>query len=38
MPRSTKNILTVAMISLMVSAGVVWASNNVRPVRDIIGR
>jgi len=37
MPRSTKNMLTVAIIALVVSAGVVWASNNVSSVKRAIG-
>ncbi len=37
MPRSTKNLLMVAAIALAVSAGVVWASNNVDAVKSTIG-
>ncbi len=37
MPKSTKSMLTIAMIAVIVSAGVVWASNNVAPVKNVIG-
>ncbi len=37
MPRSTKNMLMVAAISMVVAAGVVWASNNVAAVKRTIG-
>lgn len=37
MPRSTKNMLTVAIIAIEVSAGVVWTSNNVNAVKRTIG-
>lgn len=32
-----KNGVAVALISLVVSAAVVYASNNVDPVEDVIG-
>ena len=38
MPRNQKNMLMVAAIAMLVSAGVVWASNNVQPVHQAIGR
>ncbi len=37
MPRATKNMLTIAVIALAVSAGVVWASNNIPAVKRSIG-
>jgi len=37
MPISTKNMLTVAIVALALSAGVVWASNNVNSVKRVIG-
>ena len=32
-----KNILMIGVVSLVVAAGVVYAANNVRSVKDIIG-
>ena len=37
MSRSSKNIITAVIIAETVAAGVVWASNNVRTVKDLIG-
>jgi len=37
MPKSTKNILMIAAIAVVVSAGVVFASNNVAPIKKAIG-
>ena len=37
MPRMQKNMIAAAMVSLVVAAGVVWASNNINSVKRIIG-
>lgn len=37
MPKSAKNIAVVAVISLIVSVAVVYASNNIDAVEDAIG-
>ncbi|GAA6154472.1 hypothetical protein NBRC116587_38950 [Pseudoteredinibacter isoporae] len=37
MTKSTKNYLAMAGIALVVSSLVVWASNNVDAVEDVIG-
>lgn len=37
MPRSTKNLMMVAAVALVVSASVVWAANNVPAVKRAIG-
>ena len=36
MPKSTKNLLIIAGVSLVVSAVVVYASNNVAPVKQLL--
>jgi len=36
MPKSTKNMLIIASVALVVSAVVVYASNNVAPVKQIL--
>lgn len=36
MPRSTKNLIIIAGVSLVVSAVVVYAANNVAPVRQLL--
>ena len=37
MSASSKKLVTIAVISLMVSAAVVYASNRVPSVRNVIG-
>jgi len=37
MPRATKNLVTVTFIALLVSVGIVWASNNIPSVKRAIG-
>lgn len=37
MSKQTKQYLIMAFIALVVCGGVVWASNNVDAVEDVIG-
>ena len=37
MSAKARNMLISAGIALVVSAAVIWASNNVRSVKDVIG-
>lgn len=37
MPKATKNLLMVAVVAVIVSAGVVYASNNIPSIKQAIG-